>query len=178
MHLRNAIRSINSDNWIDQVNEILDKAQVSINWYGQRMVTVEGYEGSAQINELVSGLFCTHLEAATIVDPSLSIQKRFGCLNLWVRFEALYAYSDAKLNETRLFKYLTPFIEGSQSYRLSQGDPMAIICKYARVARLICFSFSPERFKQLFPNAAPLVIINGGQIWIPSENSVEEPLAC
>lgn len=33
---------------------MLDHAHVSVNWYGQRLVSVDGYEDAVEINELAN----------------------------------------------------------------------------------------------------------------------------
>ena len=43
---------ITQENTVTEINTMLDHAHVSVNWYGQRIVSIDGYESSVEINDL------------------------------------------------------------------------------------------------------------------------------
>src|SRR3569832_2087906 len=108
MRLDEKLASISSDETVTQVSELLNCAHVSINWYGQRIVTVDGYEGSVEINELAK----KYLRANAFQgDGNPNLQQRLDCYVLWGRVQKLYADSNEELKKTWMFNYLTPLKE-------------------------------------------------------------------
>lgn len=153
MRLEDKLASIYTNDTVAQVGEMLNHAHVSINWHGQRIVTVDGYEGSVEINELA----LKYLKADAFQrDAHPNLQDRLDCYALWGRVQKLYIDSNAELNKTWLFKYLTPLKEFKPYCRACAGDPMAIIGEWEFGAtKNSLFEFSPKEFKQIWPGVKP-----------------------
>lgn len=159
MRLSDKLTSISRNETVTELNEMLKHAQVSISWYGQREVSVDGYEGSVKVNELA----LKYLQANAFQrDGNPSIKERLDCYALWERVQKLYIDSNDELNKTWLFKYLTPIKEFRPYCRACAGDPMAIIGEWEFSARKdSLFEFTPEEFKKMWPEAEPR-----GKSWI------------
>ena len=167
MRLGEKLASISSNETVAQVSEMLNHAHVSINWYGQRLVTVDGYEGSVEVNELAT----KYLRANAFKrDGNPSLQERLDCYALWGRVQKLYTDSNEELKKTWLFKYLTPMKEFRPYCRACAGDPMAIIGEWEFGARKdSLFEFAPEAFKRMWPEVEPQ-----GKSWIMGGGEASE----
>lgn len=178
MSLGEKLAAISSKETVAQVGEMLNHAHVSISWYGQRMVTVDGYEGCVEINELAK----KYLEANAFQrDGNPSLKERLECYALWERVQKLYADSNEELKKTRLFKYLTPMKEFRPYCRGCARDPMAIISEWDLCSNKdVIFAFTPEDFKRIWPEADPQSrswMIGGGKAserWTATKEMVEE----
>lgn len=159
MRLSEKLASISSNDTVAEINTMLDHAHVSVNWYGQRIVSVEGYEDSVEINELAK----KYLNANPFDrDSNSSLPERLACYALWGRVQKLYRDSNEELKQTSLFKYLTPLKEFRPWCRACAGDPMAIIGEWEFGAmKDSLFEFTPQEFKKMWPDVEPQ-----GQSWI------------
>jgi hypothetical protein len=151
MQLSDKLSSISDDNIVVELETMLDQAHVSVNWYGQRLVSVEGYEGAVEINKLAEKYL-----RADAFDDGAGLQERLDCYALWGRVQKLYKKSDKVLKQTYLYQYLTPIREFRPYCRACAGDPMALIGEWDFSSRKTSlFEFSPEEFKKIWPNQEP-----------------------
>lgn len=124
MELRQKLNLLTSNNTVAELSEMLMHAHVSISWWGQRLVSVDGYEGSVEINELA----LKYLGSAPFRRMSeSSLNDRLTCENLWGRVQQLYTDSHTALSRTLMYKYLVPMREFRPYCRACAGDPMAIM---------------------------------------------------
>ncbi len=149
MLITEKIESISSDVAVEQLNQIVEKAQVSISWSGRRVVSVKGFEGTVQINT-IAALF---LNSPVFSQKDPSIKDRLQADQLWGRVEQLYLDSDSALQSTWIYKYIVFILEIRFHCRLCAGDPEAIIREdiYKRDA---LFSFTEEKFKEYWGETA------------------------
>lgn len=159
MHLSDKLASLTRNDTVAQLNEMLNQAHVSVNWWGQRIISVDGYEGTVEINTLAS----IYLQAnAFRGDRNPSLQERLNCCALWGRVQKLYTDSDDVLKRTCLFKYFVPLKEFRPYCRACAGDPMAIIGEWEfNSTKESLFEFLPDQFKAMWPNTEPQ-----GKSWI------------
>jgi hypothetical protein len=153
MHLKDKLAAIPKGEIVAQVGELVKHARVGLNWYGGRIVRVDGYEGAVHINELAS----TYLKAKAFKSESnATLQERLDCYDLWDRVKELYSQSDKELGKSRLFNFLTPAREFRPYCRACAGDPMAIIREHdAGAGKESTLYFTPEEFKKIWPKQEP-----------------------
>lgn len=105
MRLWNKLSSIPRNDVVAELDQMLDHAHVSVNWYGQRTVSVDGYKDCVEINEFA----IKYLSASPFKSNSNStLQERLDCYALWGRVQKLYIDSNEELKQTSLYQYLTP----------------------------------------------------------------------
>jgi hypothetical protein len=180
MRLEEKLESISSNDTVAELDEMLDRAHVSINWYGHRIVSVEGYEDSVEINTFA----LKYLRANAFQrDENPSLQERLDCYALWGRVQQLYTDSDNLLKKTLLFKYLTPMKEFKPYCRACAGDPRAILGEWEfSFKKDSLFAFTPKEFKKIWPDVEPLgesTLYRQDKIsekWMASKDMVEEVL--
>jgi hypothetical protein len=182
MELREKLLSLTSNNTVAELNQMLNHTHVNISWWGQRLVSVDGYEGSVEINELA----LKYLRAAPFQrDTESSLQDRLTCAGLWGRVQQLYTDSEAALGNTTVYKLLVRAKEFRPYCRACAGDPMAIIGEWEFSARKdSLFEFTPAEFKRLWPDTEPkdkswVVKVGGGESserWTASKEMVESAL--
>lgn len=98
MLLTQKLNSIKSENAIPALNALTKNARVSINWWGQRMVTVKGYEGAVRIDEFATTL---------LRNAFYSLSTR----EVWDNVTDLYRRSDRVLARTWVYKYIVAAVE-------------------------------------------------------------------
>jgi hypothetical protein len=159
--LESKLSLIPDDQIVPELNTMLDKAKVRISWYGERLVSIDGYTGEVEINTLAK----RYLRASPFNRHfSSSLEERLECYNLWERVQDLYKASSQELNSTWFYKHLTPTIAEFGSH-------------YKRES---IFEFTSEQFKELWPDGKPngvsLVIANGrmGERWTATKEMVED----
>ena len=180
MELRAKLQSLSSENTVSELSQMLDHAHVSISNWGERLVSIDGYEGSVEINELA----LKYLRAAPFQrDTESSLQERLTCASLWGRVQQLYTDSNAELANTSLYKYLVPMKEFRPYCRACAGDPMAIIGEWELGAtKDSVFRFKPEEFKRIWPDVEPngkSWVMGGGESserWTATKEMVESAL--
>lgn len=153
MLLSDKISLLSRNDTVSELDAMLNNAHVSINWHGKRLVSVDGYAGSVEIDKLAN----KYLRAnAFRGESNPSLQKRLECHALWGRVQKLYADSDEELKRTWLFKYYVPLKEFKLYCRSCAGDPMAILGEWELGAKKdSLFEFDPKMFKQMWPNEEP-----------------------
>ncbi|OGN55322.1 MAG: hypothetical protein A3D96_03470 [Chlamydiae bacterium RIFCSPHIGHO2_12_FULL_44_59] len=180
MELRKKLLSLTSNNTVAELNQMLNSTHVNISWWGSRLVSVDGYEGSVEINALA----LKYLSATPFQrDTESSLQDRLTCACLWGRVQQLYTDSEVALTNTLVYKHLVPMKEFRPYCRACAGDPMAIIGGWEFGARKdSLFEFTPAEFKRLWPGAEPQGgswVMGGGKSserWIASEEMIEAAL--
>ncbi len=195
MRLVDQLESISTSDVGAEIGKMLDHAHVSVSSYGQRLVSIDGYDGSVEINELALAYF--KAEAFERYEDACfnkqfrcyQLYERIRCYELWGRIQELYEDSDDELNKTWLLKYLTPAKETLKGTinmhlcRLCAGDPMAIIGEWAHQGgdhrfseiRRSLIEFTPDEFKEIWPKGSPKYIVNSGENserWIPSPTKI------
>lgn len=174
MRLQDKLSTTPSEQFRVELDNMLDRASVSISWWGERLVTVDGYEGSVTINELSR----TFLRANPLRNESPSLKGRIDYYNLWTRMQGLYNQSDAKLKRMCAYKFLVPLSEFRPYCRACAGDPMARIGEWDDHGRDALFEFSPQEYKTMWPESQP----NGkswssrGEFWYATKEMVETEL--
>jgi len=148
MSLNEKISSLTSGNTVANLSSMLESAETSISWWGQRKVSIDGYKDSVTIDELAS----KYLEAAPFKrKQDVYLQGRLDCENLWKKFQQVYDKSDESLSKTWLYRFLIPLIE----FRIFGRSPQMIIKeensagKYYNPRKNI-FEIPREKFIQVF----------------------------
>lgn len=154
MRLSEKINSIPSDYPISELNQILEKkVQVSISWFGKRVVSIEGFEGTVTIDSIgkkyLNSSFSQKNRGWNKDIDTASLKERLGYYDLWGRVEKLYSDGDAVLGKTWIYKYLVWMLEFSPYCRHCAGDPAAIIGM--GLDREKAFEFSKEKFYEYWP---------------------------
>lgn len=193
MRLDDKLRDVQANNLMFEMGTLLDGARVSVNWYGQRVVTVEGYEGSVKIDCLAK----RYLEAEIFQsglstrerwqsDAHFSLQERLTCYVLWGRVKELYSNSDNAVQNTYLYRYLVfmkeliPFFSSNQRVIIEKRSKTIVSVKK------VLFEFSPRAFQNMLPHIEPvdkltITSIDGRgepfQVWIANKEMVEAALA-
>lgn len=162
MNLAEKLASITPDNIVFEINELLKQRDVSINWVGQRMIKVNGYKDTIEIDKLA----LKYLEAhAFNRNDCRSLSERFDCYQLWEKISQVYAMSERELCKTYFFKYMIPIKE----YNLLKtiDSPIAIIngsdFRCSNEWHLISykdslFEFTPEEFTKNWGDSEPVKV--------------------
>lgn len=180
MELREKIISLTNHNTVAELSKMLDQAHVAISWWGQRLVSIDGYTGSVEINELAS----KYLKAAPFQESThLSLQERLDCDTLWGRINKLYIDSNKQLNTYLLYKHLVALKEFRPYCRVCAGDPLAIIQEWDLGGRReALFEFTPDTFKEFWDESekqgesCPLSRDGNSIRWLASREMVESVL--
>jgi len=143
MHITEKLESISKYETVFEINKMLDNAHVSINWWGQRMVTIQGYEGCVEINKLAEKYL--YNKVLDINETDIHLQERVNCYELWGRVDELYTHSDEALKRTWLFKYLVPLKEF-----LFSSQAKVYIMDSSK--KNLCFAFPPQEFQSRWPD--------------------------
>ncbi len=161
MKLSEKLASLNRENTVAELSGMLtvaesdgklNHAHVSISWKGKRLVSVDGYEGSVEINELAS----KYLSADPFQkDTKATPRDRLTCDSLWGRVRQLYTDSDVEILNTSIYGYLV-VIKECRAYGLSSNHPMAVIHEWnADGKKASLFDFTKDEFKKLWPKGEP-----------------------
>ncbi len=173
MKLSEKLDSLTKENTVDELSIMLSFAQVSISWWGQRLVTVDGYEGSVAVDELAS----KYLKAEPFQSGTkASLVDRLACESLWDRVKQLYTKSDKDLAGTRVYGYLVPIREFPLFSDLLYTKD--IIREELGGKRASLFNFTPAEFKKYW---SPLlkygISFTAGQLeterWAATKEMVE-----
>ncbi len=175
--LSEKLASLTKENTVAELNKMLAYAQtsqvvpppvqkfahahVSISWGGQRLVTVDGYEGSVEINELGLKYFSADPFQS---DTQAALEDRLDCDNLWGRVQKLYNDSDAVLGNTSAYWLLVLTKELRPYSGCNPNDPMHVFlqCSFDYKKDSI-FYFTKDEFKALWPNGEPRWKIETGE---------------
>jgi len=145
--LENKLISTNEAQMATELNKLLDKARVSISWWGERLVEVDGYAGSVTIDQLATE-FLRVDPRRRHVPPGL--QERMHCYKLWDRVQKLYDQSYEQLKKTYLYRFLVPLLE-CPSNCCREDSPMAIIGEWDEDRDRVLFNFTQEELDRYFP---------------------------
>lgn len=147
MELNEKISNLTEDNAVQELTKLLDKNEnikVTISWWGQRLVSIEGYEGHVTINQLAR----KYLTATTFdIFNNRDCEKRLKCDTLWTKVEKLYTDSDKVLSKTWIYKYFVPLIE---FFKRNSNAPQRAIREKASDFRNKLFLFKPLEFQRYF----------------------------
>lgn len=133
MKLHDKLMTIPADQRIAELEQLLERTQVSISWWGERLVSVPGYEGTVTINELAKnvlpgphrslswsgGLVFEH-------DPrneNWSEKQSLDYDRLQARVKTLYERSDRELKKMCAYRILVPLSEFRPWCQHCTGDP-------------------------------------------------------
>lgn len=174
MKLHDKLISIPDGQEVAALNELLDKARVSISWWGERLVTVDGFEESVTINELAKKFLSAHPLRA----DAPSLKDRLDYYALWGRVQALYTQSDEKLGKTWIYRFFVPLSEFRPYCRACAGDLMARIGEWDGYGKENVFEFSRNDFQARWPDVEPKSKSwsSRGEFWTASKEMVESAL--
>ncbi len=198
MRLSEEIRLLTPDNTVEQISEMLKNegnVNVSVGACGERLFSIQGYEGVGSIDKLALKYF----EAAPFTGVNVELEKSVKCDDLWTRVERLYLNSDPLVKEYE--EKLIPLYNYPLDVFFMKLLPAWIICNVDYFSSLRCpvctrqpralfansdffgrglFTFSPTQFKKLWPDAKPearsWVAVNGKlplERWTASRKMVE-----
>lgn len=189
MKISDKIDTINPKTLSTEINSLVDNAKISISWFGQRIITVNGYEGSATIDQLAT----KYLDATRgfyISNPSF--QERLSCKHLWGRIKMLYDQSDDILNKTWAYKFFVWILEFRPFGLFSERPRSRIIS--SKDAKDI-FRFPLDKFKEYWPiefekqleldrermeevrRRSPFIFIRGALCFYASEEMLQTALS-
>jgi hypothetical protein len=168
MTLSAKLDSIPKDQTVSELNTMLDTASVSISWYGERLVSIEGFEGTVEINQLVA----KYLKASPDIEDGINLKERLDYYNLWTKVKRV-CKDDKSLNDTWVYRYLV----SAKETLYNKAKPIDYITTRLKGSLYpsknhMCFSFSAEDFKQLWPNENPELICNERD-WVAKKEMVE-----
>lgn len=116
-----------------QVNELLDKATVSISWCGTRLISVEGYKGTHDLNFLTRRYFNTLKNIQKYVKSSEEVPEYF---KIWGKLKVLYIESD-KLIAGDFFARFCNFFEAiSLKKKLDRDPQIAAVQEYINFLKI------------------------------------------
>ncbi len=172
MKLHDKLMSMPAEQVVAELDQMLERTRVSISWWGQRLVTVDGYEETVTINELAEKFLSTHPFS------TISLKDRMNYYNLWTRVQGLYTKSDQKLRKMCAYRILVPLSEFRPWCRACMGDPMARIGEWDGSGKEDIFEFSPEEYATLWPQSEPSNKSWGsrGEHWYATKEMVESIL--
>lgn len=151
MRLETVLKSTPDSELVPVINHMLDRAQVSLSWWGKRLVRVEGYEGTVTIDNFVKEfLRATPLKR----QDSPSLQDRMHCYTLWDRVQGLYDQSDEQLKKTCLYRILVPLFECPSHFcPCTEDSPMSIMGEWDESREEVLFKFTPREYFTYFPDS-------------------------
>jgi hypothetical protein len=169
MSLSEKLSSISREQTVFELNQMLDNAHVSISWSCQRLVSIDGYEGTVDINDLVQ----KYLDASPRVSAGINLKERLDFYNLWTKVYRV-CRDVTSLNDTWFCGYLVPVKEFVQ-YGVASPSSLIINAKVPTFPskKELCFSFSPGDFKQLWPDQQPRQTY-GDSVCVATKQMVQE----
>ncbi len=181
------LASIPYDEMVNELSSMLANSLITISWWGARLVSIGGYEETVYIDTLARKYL--HAKPFDYKGSSCSLKERLVCYNLWEDIENLYKKSDEELIHTSTFTYLLTYL------REARVDPLIIQSrrsnllkwKYHRYPQEIIrtgrdsfdnfecewhhrdtlFLFTPERYKELWPNT---ITDQSGKPWLNDDH--------
>lgn len=181
MELDEKIDSISDATVVAEFTNMLNQAHVNISWWGQRLVSINGYEGEVEINKLAK----KYIDSVYYQrEYDTTLQSRLDCANLWEKVEKLYIDSDNQLKGTLIYHRIVPLLEYRPYCRACAGDPQALIRGREYLDKEEIFAFSPQRFKDHWSESPKLRSSYGFNSdgtpnvkWYASKEMVESALA-
>ncbi len=156
MTLETQLASLTSRNTVVTINHWLNDGRVEINWYGQRVLTVEQL-GSVEIDQVARKFLNAHA-FQFMEQPTL--QERLDAHQLWGRIRKLYQISDERLSSTWAIKILT-YIKEFKPYMVVHAQNVREHFETMGVRGLSNsenspFLFTPEQFKAIWQEQRPV----------------------
>lgn len=146
MYLDQKIALITPQDAVAQIGEMISSAHVSINGYAQRVVTIDGYQGSVTIDQLAAKFL---LSSALQWKQDPTLQERWSCYTLWDRIRKLYIDSDEELRKDSLYENLSSVKEfGSSFFPQWFGNERATICDTKN--KEVLYMFTQKQYGQLW----------------------------
>ena len=104
MKVNDYINTLNFSNELIGVNQILSNAQSNITFWGKRIVTVAGYEGSISLDELARKVLRAGGQRSDSDD--LTTQERVAGIEIMNKLRNFYQVSDTKIAQKNCFTRL------------------------------------------------------------------------
>lgn len=178
MDLSIKLNTLSEEHAVQDLNQMLDQAKVWISWSGERMVSVNGYEGAVAINEFAKAYL---LLSYSTIHPDSSLAEKYTCYTLWERVEKLYSDCDELVQSSLFFKYFIYWKE--YQYEIHNGlDGRLMQIGDCSVGKGTLFRFTPQEFRDYWPTEEPFgkatCWYDGGRFdwWIATKELVEDAL--
>lgn len=104
MKLDNYFNNLNFSNELVGLNQILSNAQSNVTFWGKRVVTVAGYEGSISLDELARKVLGAGEQRSDSDD--LTTQERVAGIEIMNKLRNFYKVSDTKIAQRNCFTRL------------------------------------------------------------------------
>lgn len=169
MDLNHTLFSTPMGELVPTLNEMLSKpTKVTISWWGIRYVSIEGLEGSIEVDELARKFLSSgHTDRTS--------KGRLDSYELWGKIQKLYhdgteaaakSYLIGNLTVVKDIKNLTNIDHPMTRIFGLKGDP--------REQEL--FDYTPEEFQKIWPGTNPPKTIGDAEreTWIASKEMIEE----
>ncbi|QZA58567.1 hypothetical protein [Candidatus Rhabdochlamydia porcellionis] len=101
MEIDNYIDSLNFSNELANINQMLSSAQSHVTFWGERVVTVVGYEGSTSLDKLLKKVLCSSGQRSYFDD--LSTQERIAGIEITNKLKSFYEITDVKISQKNRF---------------------------------------------------------------------------
>ena len=167
MQLSDKIHSLTSETVVRELSLMLPSAQVTISWWGERLVSIDGFVGSIETNKIAAKFLDAEVLGSRR-ERYPTITERFTCCEVWEKLRLLYEESDRKRDATWFCGYLTSAKDLRESIQnppvIHNGNPRAIIqeenLEFRREASLLAFTH--EDFELYWPGQKPASIVSYG----------------
>lgn len=187
MLLTDKISSLTAQNAVSEMHKLVDNARVSISWAGKRVVYVQGYQDSAEIDQLALKYLkanAFNLRNEKLKDHALlkrveNLRERLDCYNLWQRIRQLYEASEKELHKSCLYYNFVSTLEYFSTPHILKKSVLSNILDQRQQHSL--FEFDPDEFKSLFKGQNAAWIIPRGHYdvserWVATKEMVEAVL--
>lgn len=174
MQLSTILASATREETLDLVEKLIQKSKVSVSWYGERLVTVKGYQGTVEINSLVQ----KYLSVAPAKGNCHNLEERLKFYDLWKKVKQLCKKKGDNLNKTcGGFIYFVSvkeavnrllFMPSPRDFILNSSNP-----KYPSKEEW-SFQFSHKDFKKLWPKYYKKNGLGGCSTAYASRNMVQD----
>lgn len=141
-----------------QFNDLVKKAQVHVNWLGSRQVTVEGFEGSLYMSDLMNTFF-EFVDRRTVPDdrpfPDFSLEDRLSAIHCIDNLENLFEKGDEAIKQSSLLTRILAIVQktlGLFSYCGTEGFYLVFDPRFDLVWSADSFlNFTKAQFEKTFP---------------------------
>ncbi|HEX4840136.1 MAG TPA: hypothetical protein VFU89_06810 [Rhabdochlamydiaceae bacterium] len=167
MTLEDKLKSLQPSQIVAELGILLDQgATVSISWWGERLVTIQGYGDSVCIDTIArkyleSDVFPENL-TATQESELPTLENRLKCDALWDRVKNLYTRSDIIIKSTWIQWLVVWIREFNSPYDcpadIIRSNGMFYLCDSAG-QRNGCFEFPKALFMTQFPGENRYLVI-------------------
>jgi hypothetical protein len=154
--LESKLTSIPSNEIIPELSALVDKAHAKISWSGNRVVSVNGYNGEVEIDALAR----KYLQASFFDRDSSActpLAEVLGYYSLWKRIQDLYEDSEKELSNTRFYKHaISSLPPGPNRLARVRGLRSIMASEFSRISLPI--EFTQTEFMAVWPNSIPLEV--------------------